>query len=663
MDGMTAYHDSHHPFFRQPFGAVPCGTRVTLRLQVRSRSPIQSVTLRLWKNEAGEERIPMKPLKGPEGFYEAVIEANAVRILWYYFIVEGPQTIGYYSKGPDNIGGPGRFADHPGHAYQITVYRPDFKVPEWFREGIMYQIFPDRFYRPEGSEIYQKTTSKPLVYKAWGEVPEYRPDPDTGKILNNDFFGGSLQGILEKLAYLKTLGVTILYLNPIFEAYSNHRYDVGDYKKVDPVLGNLQDFRRLCEKAAEAGISILLDGVFSHTGSDSVYFNKDGTYDSLGAYQTKDSPYCPWYRFRSHPEDYECWWDVKTLPNVDELAPSYLDYIIQDQDSVIRYWLKQGAKGWRLDVADELPEPFLKALRQAVKETDQDAVILGEVWEDASNKKSYGQLRSYLLGEELDTVMNYPFREGVLQFLLGHWDADRLHRSVMTLKENYPIQCFYSTMNLLGTHDVVRLITQLSGAPPDETLSREEQAEYRLTKEQRHLGVRRQRLAALIQMTFPGVPSIYYGEEAGMEGYRDPLNRFCFPWGQEDPEMQAWYRQLTALRTNHPALRTGEYLPVLHQGDLFGYLRRIKGNKDVFGYPRTSGTILVLVNRSRTEDHHAGLDLREFGILNLMPMLEDTAPIPSREGYFALTIKALSGHVYLSVQDGSIYDIMGDKSI
>ena len=649
MNGITAYHDSHHPFFRQPFGAVPCGTRVTLRLQVRSRIPIQSVTLRLWKNEAGEERIPMTPLKGPEGFYETMIEINAVRILWYYFIVEGPRTTGYYSKGPDNFGGPGRFADHPGHAYQITAYRPDFKVPDWFREGIMYQIFPDRYHRSEGSEVYQKKTNKPLVYKVWGEAPEHRPDPDTGKILNNDFFGGNLRGILEKLDYLKSLGVTILYLNPIFEAYSNHRYDVGDYKKIDPVLGDLEDFKALCSKAEEAGISILLDGVFSHTGSDSVYFNKDGTYDSLGAYQSKDSPYYSWYRFRNHPEEYECWWDVKTLPNVEEMEQSYQDYIIEDQDSVIRYWLKQGAKGWRLDVADELPGPFLKALRQAAKETNGEAVILGEVWEDASNKKSYGQLREYLLGQELDTVMNYPFRDAVLQYLLGHWDADRLHRSVMTLKENYPLQCFYSTMNLLGTHDVVRLRTQLSGAPPDYTLSRKEQAEYRLTREQRQLGARRQQLAALIQMTFPGVPSIYYGEEAGMEGYRDPLNRLCYPWGQEDLEMLAWYRQLTALRQRMPALRTGDYLPVLHQGDLFGFLRRIQEGRDVFGHPRTSGTFLVLVNRSRTEDHHAGLDLREYGIIKLKPMLVETEPLTFNEGYFAFHIKALSGQVYLSV--------------
>ncbi len=649
MNDMIVNHDSFHVRFRDPFGAVPEDTQIMIRIQVKSREKVTSVTLRLWKSDDGEERIPMMPAKGQDGLYEAALVLDKPNLYWYYFILEIGGNRWFYSKNPDNYGGLGCLRETPSHAYQITVYQKDYRVPLWFMDGVMYQIFPDRFHRHRYTPFEGKEGKNYFLHENWGAQPHYEPDPDTGKILNNDFFGGNLEGIIKKLDYLRDLGITVLYLNPIFEAYSNHRYDVGDYKQIDPVLGDLSTFQTLCQKAKEKGICIILDGVFSHTGSDSVYFNKEGNYPSLGAYASKESPYHSWYRFKEFPDDYDCWWDVKTLPNVNELEPTFLEYIIDDQDSVIRYWLRNGAKGWRLDVADELPTLFLTHLRKAVKETDPEAVIIGEVWEDASNKLSYGELRRYLLGEQLDTAMNYPFRDAVLQFLLEHWDAERLHRAMMTLKENYPLHSFYSAMNLLGTHDVTRIRTLLSGAPPDYSLSRAQQAVYHLTPEQRSLGRDRHRLAAFIQMTFPGVPSIYYGDEAGMEGYRDPFNRGCYPWGAEESDLIDWYKNLIALRKAWAPLHAGEFIPLVHQGDLYGFIRRISNQQDVYGRSSSNGTLVVLMNRSRSQTHHIGLDLRGFGIQTLKELLGGTEVTTSWEGYFTLQIKPLSGKVFSAI--------------
>jgi 4-alpha-glucanotransferase len=285
----------------------------------------------------------------------------------------------------------------------------------------------------------------------------------------------------------------LVYLTPVFTAPSNHKYDTGDYMKVDPMFGSNETFTELFESAGRLEISIVLDGVFSHTGSDSIYFNKEGHYTSIGAYQSVKSQYYPWYTFFKHPDSYECWWGVDTLPNVNELEPSYQDFILLSRDSVIKHWGRLGCRGWRLDVADELPDEFLKNLRKTVKETDPEAVILGEVWEDASNKISYGKIREYLLGEELDSVINYPLRHAILKFFMGEWDSTRLNKTIMSLFENYPVSSFYSMMNILGSHDTVRIMTALGGPWPEDIPLREKEAEYALNREQRTLADKRLR--------------------------------------------------------------------------------------------------------------------------------------------------------------------------
>ena len=343
----------------------------------------------------------------------------------------------------------------------------EFKCPSWLSGGLMYQIFPDRFARsPEYTPPDQP--KEYILRNDWGGKPNDKPD-EKGILKNNDFFGGNLLGIKEKLPYLKDLGVTVIYMNPIFKAYSNHRYDTADYKSIDPILGTETDLIDLCRAAKEAGIRIILDGVFNHTGSDSIYFNKDGNFPELGAYQSKDSPYYKWYHFTEYPDKYDAWWGVRILPSINEEEPSYLDYIIRDEDSVIKHWLRCGISGYRLDVVDELPDLFLDELRKAVKAVDEDAAIIGEVWEDAATKISYGQKRHYLDGTQLDSVMNYPVRAAIIRFLCEDGSAAALFDTIGQLQAHYPKTVFFGLMNILGTHDTPRILTLLEdGCTPED---------------------------------------------------------------------------------------------------------------------------------------------------------------------------------------------------
>lgn len=431
-----------------------------------------------------------------------------------------------------------------------------FKCPDWLKTGLMYQIFPDRFAKS------QSYTSPPqnktyIMRNTWGGDPFNLPN-ERGQVLNNDFFGGNLAGIIEELPYLCELGVTVIYLNPIFEAYSNHRYDTADFYNIDPMLGTNEDFIKLCSESGKLGIRILLDGVFNHTGSDSIYFNKYGRYSSIGAYQSKDSPYYPWYQFIEYPDKYLSWWGIDTLPSIQEEDPSYLDFIIRSENSVVRHWLSLGASGFRLDVVDELPDIFLDEFRKTVKAVNEDAAIIGEVWEDASEKISYGVRRRYLQGDQLDSVMNYPLRDAVIRFLGSDGDAFRFSKTVERLWRNYPKTVFYGLMNILGTHDTPRILTVLSeGRSRDEGLDRF--------------------YAALVLWGFmPGIPCIYYGDEIGMKGGRDPLNRACFIKSKADRNILRQYRRLMAFRKKAFSLESGEtmeFKPGYTEGSLYVFHR------------------------------------------------------------------------------------------
>ena len=455
-------------------------------------------------------------------------------LVWYYFRLTAEGVMYFYGNNERSLGGIGQGFSSPPPKYQITVFEEEAGTPHWYKKAIMYQLFVDRFRNGNQGGGIENPKKNSFIYANWEDTPTYIKDCGTGAISRWDFFGGNLRGVMEKLEYLKELGVKVVYFNPVFEASSNHKYDTGDYRKIDPMFGDDEIFKELCKRAESLGIYIMLDGVFSHTGSDSLYFNKFGSYPGTGAYQSDQSPYYSWYCFKSDRDDYECWWGVDSLPNVNELDPGYVDYIITGQDSVIRHWMELGAKGWRLDVADELPDEFIRLLRKAMKEKDAESVLLGEVWEDASNKESYGRRRAYLLGKELDSVMNYPFRTIMLDFFLGKKDGKSVNEALMSIYENYPLHNFYSNMNLIGSHDVPRILTMLGDAPEEQGLSQLQKEVYRLPEAQKALGVERLKLLSLLQMTFPAVPSIYYGDEAGLEGFRDPLNRAAYPWGREN---------------------------------------------------------------------------------------------------------------------------------
>ncbi|MBR3289216.1 MAG: glycoside hydrolase family 13 protein, partial [Clostridia bacterium] len=455
---MAYFFHSRLTEYRDPFGAVAAGTAVHFRVRLPVQWHCSAVSLRLWQSE--------QPLREDGMFWAGRTEDDASEWWECHFTPTEPALYHYDFRLETQDGvctltrGRGGAADlsgsEGGDRWQLTCFAADFVTPDWLCGGVMYQIFPDRF-AASGTPKAGVPTDR-VLHGSWDEEPQWRPD-EQGEIRNNDYFGGDLKGIEEKLDYLSSLGVTCLYLNPIFEAHSNHRYNTADYRRIDPMLGTEDDLRRLCAAAKKRGIRILLDGVFSHTGSDSRYFNKEGRYDTIGAYQSTESPYFSWYHFTRWPDEYGGWWGIRTLPEVEEGHPDYLAYMT-GEDGVIRSWMKSGIGGWRLDVADELPDVFLDALREAVKAEDPDGLVLGEVWEDASCKHSYGHLRRYLLGRQLDSVMNYPFCGAILDFLRGGSSAD-FQETVGSIVENYPPQVTRLLMNHIGTHDTERALTAL----------------------------------------------------------------------------------------------------------------------------------------------------------------------------------------------------------
>lgn len=540
-------------------GAFPRGCSVTFRLYwVGTEAMPQHLDARFVYWQDGKERTPLSMHRTDDGFYVTLC-FHQIGLYFYYFRI-GDE---YFGCGRLRNG---EFMPQVSLAcWQITVFDEAYHTPAWMKGGVMYQIFPDRFYRAEGD--YPVRYGK-ILREDWGGLPSYRPN-SSGKVLNNDFFGGNLNGVTEKLDYLQSLGVTVLYFNPIFEAYSNHRYDTGDYLKIDPLLGTDADLDRLVAEAEKRGIRIILDAVLNHTGSDSRYFNKYGTYDSLGAYQSQDSPYADWYRFSHFPNQYDSWWGIDTLPAVNENSSSYQEFVF-GENGVLHHWLRRGIGGYRLDVADELPDFFLEKLRCVVKEASADAVIIGEVWEDASNKIAYSERRKYLQGGELDSVMNYPLKDAIIGFVKSG-KTSQLRETLFMLMDNYPKETLDCLMNILGTHDTARILTVFGGK---ECSDKDEMATTFLSESEKAAAKRKVMMAAVLQFTLPGVPCIYYGDENAMEGHRDPFCRRCFDWLYTDEELLAFYRKLGALRRKFGVFSEGEYGEVYADSSCLLYERR-----------------------------------------------------------------------------------------
>ena len=567
----TISFNSWNNYFKAPFGALKVNEGADIKVNVNDGS-VYSIKLVIEKEDENLNFQEVKTVyleKENDKVYKGKIEPLLVAGVYYYhFQVEinrdGHNQTLFYGKVHHN-GEACEYSLNNLNRYQITVYE-DNKAPEWFKEGVLYHIFVDRFNNGNRTGKPSNPKKNSFIYANWDDEPMYIKNPN-GDIARWDFYGGNLKGIINKLGYLKKLGVSIIYLSPVFESTSNHKYNTGDYKKIDPMFGDEEIFKELIEKAKAKDISIILDGVFSHTGADSIYFNKFNNYDTKGAYKNEDSPYRNWYKFEGSEDNYDCWWGVKDLPNVNELEPSYMDYIIRDKDSVLNKWTKMGVKGWRLDVVDELPDQFVTEFKKELRNADKDSVLIGEVWEDASNKISYNERRKYLLGNQLDSAMGYPFRKGILSFLKGEMSSYELNDLYMNIKENYPSESFKSNLNLIGSHDVARVKTELNK------------------------DMDKVKLAVLAQMTFEGVPYIYYGDETGLEGGKDPENRKTYPWKNEDNDLIDFYRHSIQTRYRLKSLLKGETEFIYTMdNDVFAYRRFIDDENE--------DDCLIVINRS-----------------------------------------------------------------
>lgn len=560
MSKLKIEFNSRSEVYKVPVGPIVSGQNLTIRVKVAGENIYKVLLVIQYDRHDIPAYYDMNGIG--DDIYEVTFPIHDRGLYWYHFEVDTDEGRLMFGKsGSDNKC---ELQVEP-KPWQQSVYLEDYDQPEWIYGGIFYHIFIDRFYHV-GKDVILPGKE---LRKDWGGMPKWKPVK--GEVLNNDFFGGNLEGIRAKLPYLRDLGVTCLYLSPIFEAYSNHKYDTSDYLKVDPMFGTEKDFSRLCKEAKAMGMRVILDGVFAHTGSDSVYFNKKKNYGEGGAWNDPKSPYRSWYDFKKNGK-YDCWWGIDTLPKVNKNDPTYREFI-SGEEGVARHWLKAGASGWRLDVADELPSSFLEEFVKAVKTEKSDALVIGEVWEDASNKSAYDERKNYFEGNKLDSVMNYPFKNALIKYMRTG-DAKNIATTVEEILENYPPAAVNALMNNIGTHDSIRAITSLAGKEINACLeTRPEQAVTYLGEEGWARGIKMLKTCSLIQMTLPGVPCVYYGDEAGVEGYSDPFNRTCYPWGHENKELMDWYHKIIKIRRSHKVYERGLYRTLVAEKDLYVFER------------------------------------------------------------------------------------------
>ena len=565
---MISFFDPKSEYHKYPSGALAAGTSLRLRVVFPRDFGVRYCYLVISEDNKADRYISMT-WEQTDGCEES----------WYTdFVQPSPALLFYHFEYENSWGRTGIL--HSNNAlkgeicgrekWQLTVFDPAFRTPDKIKGGIIYQVFPDRFYF--SGEKKENIPTDRILRDDYENFPKWKPDND-GEIRNNDYFCGDFKGITMKLDRLSELGITVLYLNPISEAHSNHRYDTADYMKPDPLLGTEEEFSELCTECHKRGISVVLDGVFSHTGDNSIYFNKYGNYGNSGAYNDINSPYRKWYTFKNNGK-YLCWWGITTLPEVNEEDPDFINFITGEK-GVIDHWLSLGADGYRLDVADELPDVFIDEVRKAVKRNNENNYLLGEVWEDATNKISHGGRRRFLLGAQLDGVMNYPFRKAIIDFMLKG-NAEGFMKAVTSITDNYPPEALHACMNHLGTHDTERVLTVLSGVNCD-GMSRDRQAAVTISEDAFNHGIKLLKAAMCLNYTLPGVPSIYYGDEAGMTGCKDPFNRGCYPWDRENAEILDFTKKLGMIRRSHEVLKEGGFYPVSAELGCVAFVRYKEG--------------------------------------------------------------------------------------
>ena len=611
------FFNSRLPRYKTPFGAIAAGMPVTLRLDVPGSFGYVDPHLVLTKDREDPVHYRMEYTGQSDGVNHFAVTVTPTTSGLYFYYFDLYTDFRKICRGP---GAEGHLTWVLEDSWQLTVYEPDFQTPDWIKSGTMYQIFPDRFYEGDPDKTMPFADR---IYRADKECePYFWPTEQPEGYLNMDYFGGDFLGIQKKLPYLKGLGVTCIYLNPIFEAHANHRYNTADYLKADPLLGTNEDFAALCKEASRQGIRIILDGVFSHTGSDSRYFNREGRYGPGGAYRDRHSPYRSWYDFDSgYACGYRSWWGFETLPEVEEESPSYIDFVC-GPGGVIDTWLGLGASGFRLDVADELPDDFIEKIRAAVKAHGADKLLIGEVWEDATTKEGWGRRRTYLRGHGLDTTMNYPFRNAAIDFVRGA-DAAAVADAILSICENYPKPALDCAMNFLSTHDTERAITAIADEPTNGR-DRFWQSGRRIPLSRMDDAVRRELLAYALLFTLPGVPCIYYGDEIAMQGYRDPFNRAYYDWNSTERRLRGPLANLAELRRSCDAFKGGAIEWVEAAGDVL-HFRRVG---------RTQTAEIILNRGEHLLATQAFGKAAEVNPLGFTILVEDNAP--KNVGYFKI---------------------------
>lgn len=558
---------------KTPRGACKVGDVVTYTLKVSKFINVYNVYFVMHRDGEQDKGVKMTLTLTDDMYacYEIKIKFDNIGHFWYHFYVEGDSGV-QLIRG-ENLDA---VVSNDNSDYLQLVYGEKSHIDESFRKGIIYHVFVDRFNR--SGEVTPREGLN--LIDDW-EMPVEKEYDDNNERVNRNCYGGNLQGIIDKIPYFKELNVSTLYLSPIFEAHSSHKYNIGDYSKVDSMFGDETILKKLIKECKKNKINVILDGVFNHTGSDSIYFNKNGRYPGLGAYQSTTSPYYNWYDFNTFPYDYSCWWGIKSLPQTNENS-GFFDYIAGD-NGIIEKYMSLGLGGFRLDVVDELSNKFMKAICQKIKQVNNKGMVIGEVWEDASLKIAYDERKEYFLGGNLDSVTNYPMKNAILEYV-KYGNVNNFVNTTNFILDQYPKDIQNNLMNIIDTHDTVRALTYL-GAP--NYIS--EYEDYRLDSEEKVVAFEKLKLATLLQYTIMGIPTVFYGDEVGMEGTKDPYCRGTYPWGKEDLTILEWYRKLGNLRNNE----------VLIDGDM-----NIKYAKDgalIFERVKGEHKIIVAVNLGEEE--------------------------------------------------------------
>lgn len=568
--------------YKKPFGAVKSGTEVTFTVEIFDTN-VNQVQICLVEDFSHKENIIDLIPKQKSTKYQTTLTLTT-GLYYYHFIirsnVNGQEQIIYFGKN-------GITEINKLSKYQLTVFEKDVSKVKWYQNGICYQIFPDSFYTLQSGFLTENTKKDILIYGNKQDAPVYAKNSN-GDILRWTFYGGTLKGIIQKIPYLKSLGIDCVYLNPIFQSTSTHRYDTDNYFKIDDLLGSEKDFDQLVQAFHKNGIHLILDGVFDHVGVNSYYFNKAGTYGmNQGAFQSKQSRYYPWFTFNHYPDDYQCWWGVKNMPQIKKDNQDFHNFIAGTK-GVINYWTEKGVDGWRIDVADELTDEFISEIRQRLAHFS-NKILIGEVWEDASNKVSYNRRRKYVLGNTLDGSMNYPLREGVVN-LLNNQQVSQTALNWMQLYENYPRNYMLNCLNNIGTHDTERIMTVLKG------------------------DLAKMEIAVGLLFMFPGVPCIYYGDEVGLEGEKDPANRAYYPWGKENWQVFKIYKKWIKRRKRSIAMQRGE-MTIFVSENIIGIVRYAVGEKACVYFANCSSSATEL-QPSKIKVYHKGRQLKDILIRN-----------------------------------------------